>query len=211
MQVPLLHPKGGSGNLPLLPWEALPVGSQEDDSESDVDDEQEEVVSEIRSRAMEAKSRRKTSFNTDSFSWIFSPKTGELFLTLREDQKNEENTNGKEDGKEEDFFSVGTCFSRCSSTRSSSGAFLSVRTNFSRSSSLGSVDRHDFKSFLVQEFWQGFEWEELRRRAIIQEFRNCEGWPFGLYRKALLLPPLPKCPSESWTWRRKGGRLVELP
>ncbi|GFY86879.1 hypothetical protein Acr_05g0005180 [Actinidia rufa] len=162
------------------------------------DDEQEVVVSEIRSRAMEAKTRRKASFTMNSFSWIFSPTTVELFITPKRMQQNEE-INCEE---REDFFSVGSCFSCCSSERSTE-AFLSVKTTFSRCSSLSGLDRQDFQPFLVQEFWHGLDIRDLRRRSIIQKFCRCEGWPFGLFRKALLLPPLPKSPSDSWSWCKR--------
>lgn len=100
------------------------------------------------------------------------------------------------DGKErEDFFSVGSCFSRCSSATNME-AFVSARTNFSRCSSLSSLDFPD-----------------LWRRSIIQELLyQCEGWPFGLCRKRLLLPPLPKSPAESWSWRKsRSARTTKLP
>ncbi|PSR99755.1 Glucose-induced degradation protein like [Actinidia chinensis var. chinensis] len=173
------------------------LNTEEEDSENDTDNEQEVVVSEIRSRAMEAKTRRK-SFTMDSFSWIFSPTTAELFITPKGMLQNEE-INREE---REDFFSVGSCFSCCLSERSTE-AFLSVKTTFSRCSSLSGLDCRDFQPFLVQEFWHGLDIRDLRRRSMIQEFCHCEGWPFGLGRKALLLPPLPKSPSDSWSWRKR--------
>ncbi|CAI0558201.1 unnamed protein product [Linum tenue] len=73
--------------------------------------------------------------------------------------------------------------------------FFSVKTNLlSRCSSLSQVE---FPSF-------------HRRVSILQELCHYEGWPFGLRRKAVLLPPLPKSPSESWLWR-KGTRSARLP
>ncbi|CAN1819686.1 hypothetical protein LINPERHAP1_LOCUS28807 [Linum perenne] len=73
--------------------------------------------------------------------------------------------------------------------------FLSVKTNLSRCSSFSKVE----------------EFPSLQKRvSILQELCHCEGWPFGLCRKAVLLPPLPKSPSESWLWR-KGTRSVRLP
>ena len=38
-------------------------------------------------------------------------------------------------------------------------------------------------------------------------------WPVGLCRKALLVPPLPKSPSYSWTWKKNydnGSRLMMI-
>ncbi|KAK9270890.1 hypothetical protein L1049_026476 [Liquidambar formosana] len=158
------------GRLSSSPEEKYPA--------SDSDDEQDEVVSVIRSRAMEAKSRPKATFVTDSFSWAV--------------QQKEDNEDEDEEKEKEDFCSVRSCFSLCSSAASRE-AFFSVKTNFSRSSSLDGLD--------FQNFW---------RRSIIQEFCHCEGWPFGLCRRAVLLPPLPKSPSESWSWR-KGARIVKMP
>ncbi|KAA8537733.1 hypothetical protein F0562_027277 [Nyssa sinensis] len=178
------------------------ANAEEEDPASDFDDEQDVVVSEIRSRAMEAKSRRRASLPTDSFCWLFSPTTGELIITPEKMPKKE---NCDDEGRE-DFFSVGSCFSRCSSATTVE-AFLSVKTNFSRCSSLKGLDSQDFQR---RSSWSGFDFHEFQRRSIIQEFRHCEGWPFGLCRKALLLPPLPKSPTESWSWR-KGARIVKLP
>lgn len=155
------------------------------------------VVSAIRSKAREAKLRRKTSllsdsFKLDSFSRVFSPRTGELFATPKELQQREDDDDDEEDDEErEDYFSVRSYLSRASSVASRE-AFLSVKTNFSRSSSLSGIDFYEF-----------------RRPSIIEELCHCEGWPFGLCRRAMLLPPLPKSPSESWSWR-KGTRVVKM-
>ncbi|CAI0465232.1 unnamed protein product [Linum tenue] len=144
------------------------------------DDEHEVVVSAIRSRAMEkSKSKQKVFVITHIFS-------EELFFSP-EKQRN----GGVE--KEEEFFSVESCLSCCSSRGGEE--FLSVKTNMlSRCSSFSQVE---FPSF-------------QRRVSILQELCRCEGWPFGLCRKAVLLPPLPKSPSESWLWR-KGTRSARLP
>lgn len=134
---------------------------------------------------MEAKSRRNARLMTDSFCWGFSPMAGELFINSKEVVKGEKD-------KTEDFFSVESCFSQCSSA-ASRDEFVSVKTSFSRCSSLNGLD--------FQDFW---------RRSIIEELCHCEGWPFGLCRKALLLPPLPKSPSESWSWH-KGNKTFKMP
>lgn len=147
------------------------------------------VVSAIRSQAME-KLRRKPSLLTESFSLVYSPLTRELYLTPKAVQQKEDLDDHHEDEDDEDFVTVGSCFSCCSSALSRE-AFHSVKTNFSRSSSLNEFD--------FQEFW---------KQSIIQELCHCQGWPFGLCRKAVLLPPLPKSPSESWTWR-KGTRITK--
>ncbi|KAK6938707.1 hypothetical protein RJ641_032215 [Dillenia turbinata] len=147
------------------------------------DDEQEVMVSTIITRATEAKLRRKSSLY-----WFFSPSTGDLLVTPKAVQQIDDSAN--EDYKERDeFHSVKCCFSRCSSVGSREG-FLSARTNFSRCSSLSALD-----------------FQELRRRSIIQEFCHCEGWPFGLCRRAVLLPPLPKSPVDSWSWHKRARRV----
>lgn len=88
----------------------------------------------------------------------------------------------------EEFYSTGIRLSRCSSA-TSFDAFVSVKTHFSRSSSLNKID-----------------FQELSKKS---EFLQCEGWPFGLCRRGLLLPPLPKSPPDSWSWRNS-GRMVKL-
>ncbi|TXG52373.1 hypothetical protein EZV62_021542 [Acer yangbiense] len=129
-------------------------GPEEEYLASDSDDEQEVVVSEIRSRAMEKLRRKPSLIMSDSFSWV--------------------------------------CFSCCSSAISKE-TYHSVKTNFSRCSSLTGLDFQDFRKLDFQDL----------QRSIIQELCYCQGWPFGLCRKAVLLPPLPKSPSESWSWRKK--------
>ncbi|KAJ9166208.1 hypothetical protein P3X46_020990 [Hevea brasiliensis] len=156
---------------------------------SDIDDEQEIVVSAIRSRALE-KSRQRSFVLTDSFSWVFSPRTGELFLAPKIFQEKDENDEKEDEGEE--FLSVASCFSCCSSALSKE-AFLSVKTNFSRCSSFSEL----------------LDFQDFPRSSILQELCHCEGWPFGLYRKAVLLPPLPKSPSESWSWRKR-SRIVKM-
>ncbi|KAJ4845400.1 hypothetical protein Tsubulata_010584 [Turnera subulata] len=169
----------------------------------DVDDEQEVVLSEIRSRAME-KLKQKSFVLTDSFTWVYSPKTGELFVAPKsfspklydnnnedDDDDDDDSKKDKEDEERDEFFSVRSCFSCCSSVLSKE-AFLSVKSNFSRCSS-----------------FKGFEFQDFPRNSILQQFYHCEGWPFGLCRKAVLLPPLPKSPSDSWLWR-KGTRTIKM-
>lgn len=147
------------------------------------------VVSAIRSGALEKLRRKPILLMSDSFSWVYSPITRELYLTPK-GLEQKENMND-EDYEGEEFLSVKSCFSCCSSA-ASRDVFVSVQTSFSRSSSLNGVDLKEFQ-----------------RRSIIEEFCHCEGWPFGLCRKAVLLPPLPKSPSESWSWR-KGTKTAKL-
>ncbi|KAG6585650.1 hypothetical protein SDJN02_17247, partial [Cucurbita argyrosperma subsp. argyrosperma] len=170
----------------------LPNSNAEDKyPTSDFDDEEEEIVSEIRSRAME-KLRRKTNLS-DSFSWVFSPATKELYITSMEIEKMGESRN--EDNTGDEFYSVQS-FLTCCSSAATKEAFFSVEANFSRGSSLNGLDFVD---------------EDLKRHTALQELCHCEGWPFGLCRKALFLPPLPKSPSESWSWSKwnKGTKVVK--
>lgn len=139
-------------------------------------------ISAVISRTME-KQKLKASVLRHSFSWVYSPATKELFVTEAvAPQKRAEGDEKNDEGEE--FLSVKSCFSRCSSSPSGS-AFYSVKTNLSRCSSFN--DLHQSKHW---------------RRSVIEEFCHCEGWPFGLCRRAVLLPPLPKSPSESWLSRK---------
>ncbi|XP_028802939.1 uncharacterized protein LOC114758086 isoform X2 [Neltuma alba] len=149
---------------------------------SDFDDEQEVVVSAVKSRAME-RQKHKPGVTRDGFSWVYSPETRELFITQMVTPHEREDV---DDDEKEEFLSVKSCFSCRSSVVSGGEQFYSVRTNFSPCSSFNDLD--------FPEYW---------RRSIILELCHCEGWPFGLCRKAVLLPPLPKSPSDSWLWRKK--------
>ncbi|XP_044476087.1 uncharacterized protein LOC123203704 [Mangifera indica] len=164
---------------------------------TDFNQEQEVVVSEIRSRAME-KLRRKSSPVTDSLAWVVSPRSRELYLKAHQ-QKDDEDEEDEEDGRDE-FFSVGSSFP-CYSSAVSREAYYPVKTNFSCCSP-------GLKGFDFQEF-QKLDFQDLQR-SIIQELCLCEGWPFGLCRRAVLLPPLPKSPSESWSWH-KGTKIAKFP
>ncbi|KAI3460248.1 hypothetical protein Pfo_016911 [Paulownia fortunei] len=166
----------------------LPDSSPESEEPVSNFDEQEEIfVSAIISKYMESKSRRKSSIGIDSFCWAVSPAAGDSVVAPKAVRRD---GSGGEDGEE--FLSAGSRLSRCSSA-TSFGAFVSAKTCFSRCSSLNRIDFHDFG----------------KRRSIILEFIHCEGWPFGLCRKALLLPPLPKSPADSWSWR-KSGRMIKI-
>lgn len=137
---------------------------------------------------MESKNKRKSSnIGMDSFYWALSPAAGDSIITPKAEKRNK---NVDEDGEE--FFSAASRLSRCSSA-TSLDAFVSAKTCLSRCSSLSRIDFQDFG----------------KQRSIILEFIHCEGWPFGLCRKALLLPPLPKSPADSWLWR-KSGRMIKI-
>ncbi|KAL2929966.1 DNA polymerase III subunit alpha [Bienertia sinuspersici] len=168
----------------------------------------------IRSRAMEAMFRRKGSILlTDNYSFIHST-SRELFVSA-EKQKQQENSKVEEEMDE--FASVISSFSSCYTPGiEESEAFFSVKTNFNCCSSLKGLE-------FAENRWsvsKVLDSSEIRRRAIIQEVCHCEGWPFGLCRKALLLPPSPKSPSEYWSWckgfqkdpkssRQVNSRLIE--
>ncbi|RDX76069.1 hypothetical protein CR513_43975, partial [Mucuna pruriens] len=137
----------------------------------DVDEEQEVVVSAVRSRAMQKQKHKRSPLR-------------ELYVTHRVAPQASV-VSDEEDDEREEFLSVKSCLSCCSSSSVSGEAFYSVKTNLSRCSSMNEVD--------ISECW---------RRSIIQQFCHCEGWPFGLCRKAVFLPPLPKSPSESWLSRK---------
>ncbi|KAE9600044.1 hypothetical protein Lal_00045823 [Lupinus albus] len=152
---------------------------EEEWSISDLDEEQEVViVSTVRSRIMERR-KHKPNLLTDNFSVLSSPAARELYFT--QTMEPQERKEGDEEDDEIEFLSVKSCFSCCSSSAMSMEAFYSVKTNLSSCSSKNDLE--------LSKNW---------RRSIIQEFCHCEGWPFGLCRKAILLPPLPKSPSDSW-------------
>lgn len=191
MQIPRFSHKGCLFYCNTFKGRLSSASKEEEHSSNDLEDE-EVVVSTIRTRAMEAKLRRKNNFTTDSFNWVLPPNI-EVFIAPEHEKPGEKNKEDIEvDDEKEDFFSVRSCLSR-SSSATSMEAFLSVKPIFSRCSSLNGIDFPDFQ-----------------KRSVIQEFRHCDGWPFGLSRKAELLPPLPKCPSESWSWR-KGTTLIRMP
>lgn len=146
-------------------------------------------VSAVISKYLESKYKQKTSFTSENFCWDFSPAAGDLFVPAKAMLQKPGN-NGEE---REEFMSVGSHFSHCSSSASSVDAFVSAETSFSRCSSLSRIDFPDL--------W--------RRRSNVLQFSDCDGWPFGLCRRAALLPPLPKSPADSWMWR-KSGRLIKL-
>ncbi|XP_061343154.1 uncharacterized protein LOC133289274 [Gastrolobium bilobum] len=150
---------------------------------SDFDEEQEVFISAVISQAMENQ-KHKPSVLRHSFSWVYSPATKELYVT--QTMATQERVEGdQEQDEREEYFSVKSSLSCCSSSLSHEEAFYSVKTNLSRCSSLNELG--------MSKYW---------RRSVVQEFCNCEGWPFGLCRRAVLLPPLPKPPSESWLSRQ---------
>ncbi|CAD5181229.1 unnamed protein product [Musa acuminata subsp. malaccensis] len=87
----------------------------------------------------------------------------------------------KTDGEEE-----GDCGGYEEDDDDESEAFFSVKSRFSCCSTDGST-----------------ELKEIRAGSILEEFRHCEGWPFGLCLRAVVLPPLPSSPSDSWMWHKR--------
>ncbi|KAJ8766644.1 hypothetical protein K2173_001164 [Erythroxylum novogranatense] len=122
---------------------------------------------------------------------VQSAKTGELFMTskasLRKGLDQNEEDESEDNERDEFFWSYFSC---CSSTLGRE-TFISVKTNF---------------SYCFSD--KGLEFRECPRRSIILEFFYCEGWPFGMCKKVVLLSPLPKSPSQSWSWH-KGARIVK--
>ncbi|XP_010530365.1 PREDICTED: uncharacterized protein LOC104806945 [Tarenaya hassleriana] len=164
---------------------SLSVQEEEDEDNpiSDFGNEHEVVVWEIRNRAME-KLRHKPKTLVESFSWAAPSGSTDQDAIKEEDEE--------EEGSE--FCSVGSCFSECCSSGLSKEAYVSARTEISCCSSLMMMEfENPWKMYL----------KEFKERSVIQEFCHCEGWPFGLARKAVLLPPLPKSPAESWSWRKR--------
>ncbi|KAH6828958.1 hypothetical protein C2S53_000869 [Perilla frutescens var. hirtella] len=156
----------------------LSVSSSEAEAAAiDFDEEDEVFVSAIISKYMESKCKRKS----DAFRWALSP---EHFLPAQREMRK---PGASGDGRVQSS-SAGSRLSKCSSAKSYD-AFFSVRTCFSRSSSLNKIDFQDFG----------------KQSIVILELLHCKGWPFGLCKKAFLLPPLPKSPSDSWSWRKGHG------
>nr|XP_011459824.1 PREDICTED: uncharacterized protein LOC105350116 [Fragaria vesca subsp. vesca] len=114
---------------------------------------------------MEKLKRKPSSLSlTDSISWVYSTKTGELYITQKAVEKKEGCEDEEDDEKEE--LSVASCFSCCSSSAAASrDVFLSVKTSLSRCSSLDGFE-FNFNDFQT-------------RQSIIQQLCHCEGWPFA--------------------------------
>ncbi|KAK9066725.1 hypothetical protein SSX86_014048 [Deinandra increscens subsp. villosa] len=167
--------------------------NDDDDDVSDYEDEQEVFVSAVISRYKESKSKRKAGITVlDSFIWDFGFSFGFSPTELAPNKKETYAINDVADDRDE-FYSCCSHLSRCSSATTAE-AFMSVKTNLSRCSSMSSFEFPMFRR---------------RRRFMFLELCHCEGWPFGLCRKALLVPPLPKSPAESWMWR-KSTALVKI-
>ncbi|CAF2054024.1 hypothetical protein HID58_069466 [Brassica napus] len=141
------------------------------------------VVFQIRSQAME-KLRQKPRICMERLTY----------------HSKEEPNIEKEEGIE--FCSVGSSFSECCTSDLSVEAYMTAKIEFSRCSSL--------KGEELENQWKMYYLNGIRKGSVIQELCHCQGWPFGLGRKASLLPPLPKSPAESWSWR-KPNRVAPIP
>ncbi|CAN6930053.1 unnamed protein product [Brassica oleracea var. botrytis] len=141
------------------------------------------VVFQIRSQAME-KLRQKPRICMERLTY----------------HSKEEPNIEKEEGIE--FCSVGSSFSECCTSDLSVEAYMTAKIEFSRCSSL--------KGEELENQWKMYYLNGIRKGSVIQELCHCQGWPFGLGRKAALLPPLPKSPAESWSWR-KPNRVAPIP
>ncbi|KAK4434451.1 hypothetical protein Salat_0607900 [Sesamum alatum] len=181
----MIVPLNAFSNCRSFPGE-VPDSNPEETEEpvSDFDEQEEVFVSAIIGKYKESKKKRKSSnIATGSSKWALPDRPPGVSIARN---------NGGED--REEYYTARSRLPRCSSDRSFDAFDVaSAMTGLSRSSS---VDRLDF-----QDVGTG-------RRAIIKDLVHCEGWPFGLCRKALLLPPLPKSPADSWSWT-KSGKMVK--
>ncbi|KAL0660839.1 hypothetical protein Bca4012_097676 [Brassica carinata] len=162
------------------------LSDHEDNDEKLIGDfnyDHEIVVFQIRSQAME-KLRQKPRICMERLTY----------------HSKEEPNMEKEEGIE--FCSVGSSFSECCTSDLSVEAYMTAKTEFSRCSSL--------KGEELENQWKMYYLNGIRKGSVIQELCHCQGWPFGLGRKASLLPPLPKSPAESWSWR-KPNRVAPIP
>lgn len=147
---------------------------------------------------MEARLRRKNGYTTtQNLLQVLNSMNTEFINNPNLPQTEEE-----DDEEKETYFSAGSCFSRCSSasgevfsqcSHGSREVFFSPRSCLSRCSSKK-----------VTKFFDANE-----RCSKTKEPCHCEGWPFGLCKNAMLLPPLPNSPSESWSWSKGPPHLVK--
>jgi hypothetical protein len=82
-------------------------------------------------------------------------------------------------------------FADATDNEDESEAFFSVKSNFSHCSSQGATAS-----------WDGNK-GAMVYQSVLDEFKHLEGWPFGLCRRFLVLPPLPNMPADSWMWHRR--------
>ncbi|XP_020080940.1 uncharacterized protein LOC109704594 [Ananas comosus] len=155
-----------------------PSSSSSDDDVDDCGldfDTKQVILMEIRNRAMKAK------LNPRDFAWSLPPPAhrGEVIPPKKKRLigDDDEDDDEEESGDDEAYFSVRSCFSRCSS-----------RSAGSMETSAAAAGKAD-------------------RPRTLEELMSCEGWPFGLFRRAaaaaVTLPPLPSTPADSWMWHKR--------
>lgn len=144
------------------------------------------MVSAIVYRYMKSKTEQNSRIALNGFDWASASTIEDISITSKSMQGE---ITCSTDTDEEEFFTANSHLSRCSSAAE---AFGSANMSIHRSSSSSRL-------LEFQELW--------RRHMIVQELRHCKGWPFGLCKKALLLPPLPKSPSDSWSWHKSEIKL----
>ncbi|KAL4196959.1 hypothetical protein AMTRI_Chr04g185720 [Amborella trichopoda] len=146
------------------------------------------IVFAVRRLALEARHRHKDSSLCEGLQWVISPVTGELTIAPVEEEAKpllaylhskfgfnislQVKENQEREGHEEE---------------EEEEVWFSVRSDFSCCSS--PVER---KEIFLDCAW----------RSLLEKLSFCEGWPFGLYRRKMMLPPLPRCPSEPWMWHK---------
>ncbi|KAG6532350.1 uncharacterized protein LOC121975356 [Zingiber officinale] len=144
------------------------------------------IMLELQARAIRAKWRKPQELFTGRLTWAVSPTTGRVCVasTIRDIGNHEEDKEEEEEIGSEAFFSVKSCFSCCSVE-------------------LGASFCTELKDY---EYWG------RKLPSIWEEFKGCQGWPFGLCRRAVVvLPPLPDSPSDSWTWHKKNLQATKTP
>ncbi|XP_020524687.1 uncharacterized protein LOC110007545, partial [Amborella trichopoda] len=179
-------PSGKRSPQDLNAEEMLPSDMDEEDAETN------RIVFAVRRLALEARHRHKDSSLCEGLKWVISPVTGELTIAPVEEEakpllaylhskfgfnislqvKENQEREGHEEEEEEE---------------EEEEVWFSVRSDLSCCSS--PVER---KEIFLDCAW----------RSLLEKLSFCEGWPFGLYRRKMMLPPLPRCPSEPWMWRK---------
>ncbi|XP_020597999.1 uncharacterized protein LOC110037641 [Phalaenopsis equestris] len=166
-----------------------PLPSDDDGGATDADNyhlnNHHVIILEIRQRAMmKSRSQPRSSFiivTAEEFGRLINavappppPSKANKSIDVERREKNDGKYEGEEENEE--FFSVKSCFSRCSS--GDEDCWLSGRT----------------------------------AALLVTLSEECEGWPFGLWRrrKVVVLPPLPKSPADSWTWHKRNLNNVKV-
>ncbi|CAM8883503.1 unnamed protein product [Rhodiola kirilowii] len=154
------------------------------------EDEDEELVDAVIRKSVEERRRRKAMYTPYDYSWTFPPVIEKLFVaseTLISQAQHKlmfaQDEGADEDGEDDDEFHSAT-------SSLSDGTIATVMKSFSVCHWLECDGNKD-----VAELWK-------KQVMLLEELLGCEGWPFGLLRKVVLLPPLPSSPSDSWSWTK---------